>query len=251
MADVPSTNLVEQKITGQVTVTAGTTGSVSIPIPDDKEVWLKGYGYTWFTSNTFKLRTGNVVFPSRTDQEGSIAQPVQYGRPFKCRAGGDLSLSITNGDSSDHTYDVVFYILTSELLDQPSTGGELVITTAAGSSSTSQVSIYDSSGVNAAPVTTTFGLGVDPKPPTAIQAGTLTTAGATAVALGSSAALKRGVLLKADLANGAENVLVGNSGGQYVPLEAGDSIFIDVADVATVYVKRSGGTNVTVNFVGS
>lgn len=251
MADTPSPDLVDQKITGQVTITAGTTDKVSISIPDDKEVWLKGYGYTWFTANTFKLRTGNTVFPSRTDQEGSIAQPVQYGRPFKCRAGGELSLTITNGDASDHTYDVVFYILTNELLDQTSSGGELIITTGTSSSSTNQVSVYDSSGTNAAPVTTTFGLGVDPKPPTAIQAGTLTTAGATAVALGGSAALKRGVLVKAALANGADNVLVGNSSNQYVELEAGDSIFIDVADVATVYVKRAGANNVTVNFVGS
>ena len=253
MAEAPSSDLVEQKIAKQVTVANGATGSVAINIPDNREVWLKGYGHTFSASSSFKLRTGNKSFPARTDQEGSPSIPVQYGRPFKVRPGGDnLSLTITNGSGASVTYNVVFYILTNELLDITSEGGELVLTTGStGGGATNLVAVSNTAGTNQAGVTTAFGLEVDPVPPAAIQAGTVSTAGAAAVALGASAALKRGVLVKADLANGAENVLVGNSSDQYVALEAGDSIFIDIDDIDAVYIKRSGSTNVTANFVGS
>ncbi|WP_269850684.1 hypothetical protein [Methanosarcina horonobensis] len=117
-----------KKITKQVTISAGQSGYVNIDIPSGRQVLLKGYGYTWFASNKYSLTTGNVTFPSRTDQEGSPSIPRIFGIPYPCRSGGYLRLYIENGDSGAHTYDVVFYILSTELLNEESTGGDLNLT---------------------------------------------------------------------------------------------------------------------------
>lgn len=248
----------EQLIKKQVTITAGTSTTVQIAIPTGRDVRLKGYGYTWFASNTYQLSTGNLSFPSRTDQEGSPSIPRIFDVPFPCWSGGLLQLTITNGDSSDHTYDVVFYLIVDSMLTGPSTnttggdynstGGELLINTASGSGSGGNVALYDSSFTNAAPVTTTYGLGVDPKPPAAIYSGTkaLSTTGA---ALASTQAIKRGVLIQNPATN-TINALVGNSGSQDVVLEPGREMFIEVADIATVYVKSASGTP-TINYIAS
>ena len=153
MANIPSENMVEQKITQQVTITAGSTERVEIDIPKEKKVFLKGYGYSWFTSNTYQLSTGNYTMPARSDQEGSPAIPVIYGTPFMCRSGGKLKLTITNGDSSDHTYDVVFYIITDEFLEVESTGGDLNLTIGGSTGVATAVAIVDSTGTTYAPVT--------------------------------------------------------------------------------------------------
>jgi len=151
--ELPSQEFIEQKITKQVTITAGAVGNVSIDIPREKTVFLKGYGYTWFTLNTYKLNTGNTGFPKRTDQEGSPAIPALFGTPFKARSGGKIQLSITNGDSSSHTYDVVFYIVSNELLDEESTGGDLNLSIGGATGVATQVSIVDATGTTAANVT--------------------------------------------------------------------------------------------------
>jgi len=150
--ELPSQEFVEQRITQQVTITAGSNSRVSIDIPKDKAVFLKGYGYTWFTANKFSLSTGNTGFPTRTDQEGSPAIPAIFGTPFKVRSGGKLSLTIYNNDASSHTYDVVFYILTTELLEVESTGGDLNFTIGGASGTSTKVSITDSTGTTAADV---------------------------------------------------------------------------------------------------
>ena len=139
--------LVEQKITKQQIVTAGSTETVSIKIPRDKKVFLKGYGYSWFSTNEYTLSTGNRQFPTGSDQQGSPSIPMIFGNPFPCRAGGDLKLTITNNDGSDHTYDVVFYILTNDHLDETSTGGELILATGGASGIASTVAITDSTGL--------------------------------------------------------------------------------------------------------
>ena len=61
--ELPSEEFVEQKITKQVTINAGITTTVKIPIPNNKKVFLKGSGYTWFASNNFTLSNGNTTFP--------------------------------------------------------------------------------------------------------------------------------------------------------------------------------------------
>jgi hypothetical protein len=153
MANKPSDDFIEQKITKQVTITAGNTGAVEIDIPKDKEVFLKGYGYSWFTSNIYNLSTGNMSFPSRSDQEGSPAIPVLFGTPFKCRSGGKLRLSIANNDAADHTYDVVFYIISNEILDVTSEGGDLNLSIGGSEGTASSVAIVDSTGSTFADVT--------------------------------------------------------------------------------------------------
>lgn len=153
MVEKIANQFVEQKITKQISINAGAEGKVSIPIPNFRKVLLKGYGYTWYASNKYTLSTGNNIFPTRSDQEGSPSIPVIYGNPFPCRSGGDLSLTIYNGDSSARTYDVVFYIHTEEFLDEESTGGELILVTGSSSAVASgKVSIYDSTGVTAVDV---------------------------------------------------------------------------------------------------
>ena len=144
--------LVEQKITQQVTITTGSTDTVEIDVPNGHIIYLKGYGYSWFSSNTYSLDTGNKQFKGRTDQEGSPAIPMIFGVPFKVRSGGKLLLRIKNGDTVDHTYDVVFYILTNDHLDIASTGGELSIPNTTSGGAPSQVSITDSTGTTTADV---------------------------------------------------------------------------------------------------
>lgn len=120
--------LIEQTIKLEKAITNGSSDAIEIPIPKDVEVYLKGYGYTWNNNTTYQLSTGNTTFPSRTDQEGSIAQPVIFSTPYTCRPGSTLKLSITNsGDSTD--FFAVFYILTSQLLDIESTGSNLTFDT--------------------------------------------------------------------------------------------------------------------------
>ncbi len=242
--------LVEQTIKKQVTISAGATELVQIPIPADVDVALKGYGYTWYTSNTFRLSTGQITLPIRQDQEGSASIPRIFSIPLECRSGGFLELMVTNGDASSHTYDVVFYVLSSSLLEGPSyasTGGELLVGTTSSAAGTQSI-IYNSSLTTAANVTA-FGLAVDPTPPTTLNDGTLTTASGTAAAIGASTALKRGVLVQAAPSNTA-NALLGSSGSQNLVLEPGDSEFVDIDNLSKVYVKRESGTNIVINYHG-
>lgn len=153
MTKLPHQEMIEQKITQQVTITAGDTGRVTINIPNGKTVFLKGYGYSWFKDNKYILSTGNTSFPRRSDQEGSPSIPVIFGTPFKCRSGGELRLTIENGDATDHTYDIVFYIITDELLDIESTGGDLNFTIGGATGVASSVAIVDTTGSTHAGVT--------------------------------------------------------------------------------------------------
>lgn len=146
--------LIEQKIVKEVTILAGASGSVSVTIPQAKTVFLQGYGYSWFTLNTFSLSTGNTQFPNRTDQEGSISIPRIFGKPFMCRPGGTVKLSITNADASAHTYQVMFIILTNELLDEPSAGTDLIVGVGGSGGGPLGVFIQDQAGTIAADVIT-------------------------------------------------------------------------------------------------
>jgi len=153
MVEKPHAESIEQVIKQQVTVTAGSIGKVEVPIPKDKSVFLKGYGYTWFTGNKYTLNNGSILWPTRSDQEGSPAIPVIFGNPFKCRSGSNLKVTIENNDGSDHTYDVVFYIITNDLLDIESTGGDLNLTIGGSTGTAASVSISDSTGTTFADVT--------------------------------------------------------------------------------------------------
>lgn len=239
---------IEQKITQQTTIAAGATGTVSVTIPSSGKAFLKGYGYTWFTTNTYTLRAGSFVLPSRTDQEGSTSIPVIYGNPFNINSGEKIELKIVNGDSADHTYDVVFYVITNRVIEVNSTGGELILATGGSSGVGNSVTIYNSTATTAANVTS-FGLEVDPQAPATLLDGTKSVTSATASALASTTSLKRGVLIMADHAN-TDYVVVGNATSQNIKLYAGDAEFIDIDDIAKVYVKKNV-TNVTVNYHAS
>ncbi|MFA6462387.1 MAG: hypothetical protein WCV90_09065 [Candidatus Woesearchaeota archaeon] len=241
--------LVEQKITQQVTIAAGVTTVTSITIPANGKGYLKGYGYTWYTSNTYQLRAGNFVLPSRTDQEGSTSIPVIYGNPFPVNSGETISLSITNGDSAEHTYDIVFYVITNRIIQTNSTGGELILTTGGGGGSVSgSVIIYNSTLTTAANVTAK-GLQVENNAPATLLDGTKSVTSATASALASTVTIKKGVLVSADDAN-TDVVYVGNATSQSIKLYAGDAEFIEIDDPAKIYVKKNV-TNVTVNYHAS
>ena len=239
---------IEQKITQQVTIVAGATGTVSLTVPTNGKAFLKGYGYTWFATNTFTLRAGTFVMPSRTDQEGSTSIPVIYGNPFPVNSGEQVVLTITNGGAADHTYDVVFYMISNRVIQVNSTGGELLLATGSAGGVANAVTIYDSSVATAANVTAK-GLAVDPQAPATLLDGSKSVTSATASALTSTAALKRGVLVEADQAN-TDYVAVGNATSQTIKLYAGDAEFIEIDDPAKIYVKKNV-TNVTINFHAS
>lgn len=239
------TQFIEQKITQRVTITAGTTSAVTVTIPAQAKAFLKGYGYTWFTSNTFQLSAGTLTFPSRTDQEGSNSIPVIYGNPYPITSG-NISLSITNGDSGDHTYDVTFYVLCNRIIPTNSTGGELILTTGSSGGVPNAVTIYDSTLTTAAGVTAK-GLAVNPQAPATLLSGSKSTSGASAVALAASTACKK-VTIQVD--DGSPDVLIGNATDQSVQLVATQSITLDIDDLAKVYIKRVS-TDATVNYIGS
>lgn len=256
MVDKPSEEMVEQKITQQVTISAGSSEQVEIPIPKDKTVFLKGYGYTWFTSNYYTLSTGNTTFPRRGDQEGSPAIPMVYGTPFKCRSGGKLRLTIENGDSSEHTYDIVFYIITNEQLEVESTGGDLNLSIGGAGGVSTAVAIYDSTQTTAVDVTTRPDGAKALQVSTGKEGFTATHASVTAAAT-STAALVANTDRKAVLfQNDSDEVLYLNIGGS-ASLNAGIRIPINgefemslekgnLSTAAITVISTSGSKNVTI-----
>jgi len=249
MENPEQTQFIEQKISQRATVSAGATGIVSVTIPANTKAFLKGYGYSWFTTTTYTLRAGNTQFPSRTDQEGSAAMPVIYAKPFMANSGETFSLTILNGDSADHTYDVVFYVLSSRILQVSSTGGEILVPTGSGGGGVpSIVTIADSSGATKAGVTAK-GLAVEPQAPATLIDGTKSITSATAAAIAATTALKKGLMIEADSAN-TDYVAIGNATTQSFKLYAGDSIFIEIDDIAKIFVKKNAA-NVTINYMGS
>ena len=239
---------IEQKITQQVTVTSGTTGTVSVTIPTNGKAFLKGYGYTWFATNTYKLSAGTFVLPSRTDQEGSTSIPVIYGNPYPVNSGEKIELSITNGGAADHTYDVVFYIISNRVIQTNSTGGELILATGGSGSAVGGVVIYDSAFATSANVTAR-GVDVRTTAPTTLLAGTKSTTAGTAVALAASTACQK-VDIQVDSASG-DSVYIGNATTQPILLAPTQSITIEISDLAKIFIKRPAATDVTVNYIGS
>jgi hypothetical protein len=79
-----------------------------------------------------------------------------------------------------------------------------------------------------------------------LYAGTLA-ATTSAAALASSQAVKE-VLIQ-NPPDAAANILIGNASAQPIVLEPGDAATIEVANLATVYVKTASGS-ITVNYLG-
>ena len=138
--------LIEQKITKIITIADGVTDYVKIPIPSDKTVFLKGYGYSYSALSEFQLSTGNTTMPVRQDQEGSITQPMVWAQPWPTRSGRSVSFEIKNGSGASATYNVVFYFLTDIYLEEPSTGGEMIQSTTGSASLPSNVIIQNPAG---------------------------------------------------------------------------------------------------------
>ena len=239
--------LVEQKLTTRITVNSGTVGRVEIDIPRDKIIFLKGYGYSYYTDNIYTLSTGNRQFPSRTDQEGSPSIPMIYGNPFKCRSGGKLKLTIENNHTDNKVYDVVFYILTNDHLDYNSTGGEMILATDSGSGGVAtSVMIFNSGGAN---IDSTNPLPVIDSAPATLLCDTVVTTTAVAIILGASAVIKRKLTIVADESN-TDYALIGNATNQIIKLYPGDSIDISINDRAKIYFKRPGASDVRLNYIG-
>lgn len=253
MADQPQIQpkageqFVEQKITQQTTITAGSTGTISVTVPTNGKAFLKGYGYNYFSGSTYSLRAGSFVLPSRTDQEGSVSIPVIYGNPFPVISGEKMELTILNGTAADHTYECTFYIITNRIIPTPSVGSELILSTGGGAGLAQNIVIYDSTITTSASVTAK-GLQVDVQSPATFVAGTTSTTGAAAIALAGSTAIKK-VDLQVDSAS--EDVFVGNSTSQPIRLIASQAITINIDNINKVYIKRTGTNNVTVNYVAS
>jgi len=241
--------LIEQKITQQVTVVSGATGHVTVTIPASRRAFLKGYGYSWYTANVYQLNAGTFRFPSRSDQEGSTSIPVIYGNPFPILSGEKIDLQIINNDTATHTYDVVFYVLATEVIQVNSVGGELILATGGTSGAGNAVYITDSSGTNSAGVSATLGVAVEPKSPVAVIAGSKDTTDANKIVMGVSTPCRK-ISFQADPSN-ADAVLIGSTSSQKVSLDGGQSVTLEISNLNLVYIKRSGSNNLTVNYIGS
>jgi len=243
---------VELYLKKQITIAAGATGTISVQCPKEQSIYLKGYGYDWFEDNKYNLRAGKLKFPQRVDQEGSISQPVVYSYPFQVLQGDNLSLKINNDSAAEHTYQVLFILLSSSVLDGvdfESQGGAIILQTGVAAGTITPIVITDSTGTTEANVTAN-GLQVENNAPVTLRCGTKTTTAALAVAIAGTTALKKGVLLQAYYTN-ADYVVVGNATNQEIRLYAGDSIFIEINDLAKVFIKRPAAINVGVSFEGS
>lgn len=241
--------LTSQNIKTQVTVAAGQTQEIRIDIPQDITAYVEQYGYDWFASTTYRLAVSDIALPERTDQEGSISQPRIFGNPLPVKPSLPIRFLITNNDSSDHDYQFMVILLTDRIINYTSSGGAIITQTSStsGGGANTNVAIYDSTFTSAAPVTSTFGIGVDPKPPATVLNGKASLTG-TAAAIGAGA-LKRGVLIQNPPSN-TVNALVGNSTTQTYVLEPGTAIFIDCDNLNDVYAKQETSA-LTVNYIGS
>lgn len=85
--------------------------------------------------------------------------------------------------------------------------------------------------------------------PSTLLAGSKTTTGATAEAIGASTTCHN-VTVQAARTN-TDYVAVGNATYQYAELGPGQSVDIAINDVEKIYVKRAGADNQTVYWVGS
>lgn len=227
----------EMTVKKQVTITAGDTHTFEIPIPNGTLAGLKGYGYSFYTSTTSQLIADQVAFPSRSDQEGSASIPRIFEQHIPLKSGSSAKLVVTNGDSADHTYDVVFYFYLSQMFPNTATyqssGGELIIATGGGSGVAQNIVVYDSSVTTAANVTAR-GMAVDPYVATAILSGS-GTAGSAAAAIGTGAC--RRVTVAVD-ANATTNIYIGNATSQDFLLLPGQSMTFQCSNLNLIYVKR-------------
>lgn len=256
MSQLPAPYKMEMIIKKQVTIAAGATTTTSITIPNDTDAALKGYGYSYYATNTYQLSADQIRFPDRTDQEGSASIPRIFEQSIPIKPGAAASLTITNGDSAEHTYDVVFYFYLSKMLPNvaayQSSGGELIISTGGSSGTAQNIVVYNASLTTAANVTA-LGLDVNSKSPTTLLSGTKTAAAAGSALASSTACKKVTIGTKTTAVADADGyaIYIGNATSQDFPLFAGQSIDIEVANLATIFVKRAGASDVTVYYVGS
>lgn len=255
MSNLPQPYQVEQTIKKQITIAAGLSGKISIPIPKDYNVAVKGYGYTYYSLNTFQLVVGDVMLPSRTDQEGSASIPRIFDSHIVARAGANVEFRIINGDTSDHTYEVVLYFYLNKYFPDTSTyqseGGALVINTAGSAGTGNNVVIYDSTLTTPANVTAA-GVEVDASAPSVMLQGTATANAAGAALAASTACKKVTIHTKISASKDADgySIKVGNATGQEFPLLAGAYMDIAIDNLSKVYVKRAGASDVTVYYAG-
>lgn len=228
-----------QKIGVQKVISNGNTDTATVQLPSDVDGFLVGYGYSWFTATTYQLNTGRAFFPSRTDQDGSPAIPMQFSNPIPIEQGGQVQLSIANGDTASHTYNVIFIIYSSRMLNIVSTGSDLSIPGGSSSGVATNVAIVDSTGTQTAPVDSTLGLTVNPKSASTLRDGTLS-ATTTAAALGASTSIR--CVIVANSPTSTQNIIVGNATTQNFVLGPGQWEKWEVANLNMIYVKSASGT---------
>lgn len=237
-----------QKIGVNLTVTAGNTETATVTLPKDVTGFLVAYGYSWFTSTTFQLNTGRAFMPARTDQDGSPAIPMVFANPIPIEQGGQVQLRVTNGDSADHTYYIVFQIYSSRMLDVTSSGSDLSIPGTSGSGVATAVAIVDQTATAYAPVDSTLGLTVNAASPATLRAANAS-ATAVAAALAASTSIKW-VMIQAAPTN-TDFVMFGTSAAQPFRLDPGQwSPVMPISNLAQVYILANSGTQ-TVNYVAA
>jgi len=138
--------LTEQKISKVISVDANSTGIIEIKIPNNRKTFVAGYGYSYKDNSEFTLHAGTQNFPKRSDQEGSISQPMMYSIPFRVLSGQSIQFVIKNNNAESVTYNAVFLLRTDGILDEESQGGEMVMTTTQESGGVGFNAISNSSG---------------------------------------------------------------------------------------------------------
>ena len=132
--------LVEQVIRKKTTIANGAEGLVSITIPNDANVFLKGVGWDYFGSATYKLLDDHRQLHAGSNQIGSCAIPQQWSIPFYCK--GKIMLYITNSTGASQDYTAVFIIHTDKLLEDASEGGAVLVPVAPGAGVVQDVQLY-------------------------------------------------------------------------------------------------------------
>ncbi|MBV6340364.1 hypothetical protein [Candidatus Magnetobacterium casense] len=250
--------LVEQVIRRSVTIANGAEGVVSISIPTDVNVFLKGVGWDYYGSATYKLLDSHRQLHSGSNQLGSVGLPQQWSIPFYVR--GTLSLYITNNTGASQDYTAVFILHTDSLLDIASQGGACALSTMPASGVVTDVQLYgfagttstslkcDSSGYLMVALTTTPTIDIGDVAVMGVVSGTDTKVGA--VTISSVTSLNVNIQAEGGAAMSATNPLWTELTDGSAAISSSNPLDVQITDGTTGATITAGLTALKVDLVG-
>lgn len=251
--------LVEQVIRQTVTIADGAEGEMSITIPDDCNVFLKGIGYDYFGTADHKLQDTHRTIHHGSNQIGSVALPQQWAIPFYLR--GKLKLYITNSTGASQDYSAVFIIHTDKILDIVSTGTSVAFPVASASGSFTDVRMYgqDTGGTDHVVITDANGnLIVQLEAAPTIEIGDVglmaniagTDTKVDAVSIGGAISLRVDLAGEGGAALSATNPLFTELTDGTTAISASNPLTCNLTDGTTVAAVTAGLTALKVDLVG-